>query len=320
MNTSLSPAAGQKIDEALLILREIGLAKAQQNNRSALALLALLGMPPHTDWAQASAPLLGITEIMSWIASQYDIHYAPNTRETVRRQTIHQFAQAGIIFANPDAPARPINSPHTRYQIEPRLLKIARDFGQANWRRRLADYGRKQSKIALIPREREPKLIPLVLPSGTKLDLTAGGQNTPIKQIIENFCPRFTPHGVVVYVGDAGDKLKLFASETFEQLGLRLDKHGKMPDVIVHMQSKNWLVLIEAVTSHGPIDIKRHIELKHIFGLSSAGLVFVTAFENRKSMLRYLSVISWETDVWLADAPDHLIHFNGDRFLGPYTS
>jgi hypothetical protein len=35
-------------------------------------------------------------------------------------------------------------------------------------------------------------------------------------------------------------------------------------------------------------------------------------------MSRYLGEIAWETEVWVADAPSHLIHFNGERFLGPY--
>ena len=105
----------------------------------------------------------------------------------------------------------------------------------------------------------------------------------------------------------------------FEQLGFHIDSHGKMPDVIIDIPDKKWLVLIEAVTSHGPIDIKRHNELKAIFGGGEYGLVFVTAFESRKAMHRYLNDIAWETDVWVSEAPSHLIHFNGHRFLGPYS-
>ena len=124
--------------------------------------------------------------------------------------------------------------------------------------------------------------------------------------------------GKVVYVGDAGEKLNDQEVKYFEQLGIQVDRHGKMPDVIVFMEDKNWLVLIEAVTSHGPINIKRHNELRELFKNSSASLVFVTAFETRKAMLKYLQEIDWETEVWVAESPSHLIHFNGERFLGPY--
>jgi hypothetical protein len=100
---------------------------------------------------------------------------------------------------------------------------------------------------------------------------------------------------------------------------VNVDSHGKMPDVILHFTKKNWLLLVESVTSHGPVDGKRHGELTKLFAGSKAGLVYVTAFPNRSIMSRYLSEIAWETEVWVADAPSHLIHFNGVRFLGPYS-
>ena len=141
-----------------------------------------------------------------------------------------------------------------------------------------------------------------------------------VKDVLEKFCPLHTPGGVVLYVGDAGDKYKLFERKYLSGLGVRVDEHGKMPDVVVHFKAKNWLVLIEAVTSHGPVNIKRHNELKELFKNSTAGLVFVTAFEARKAMVRYLGEIAWETEVWVAESPTHLIHFNGERFLGPYST
>jgi adenine-specific DNA-methyltransferase len=162
-------------------------------------------------------------------------------------------------------------------------------------------------------------MLPVRLPDGRKLKLSAGGQNVLIKKIIEEFCPRFTPGGLVVYVGDTGDKRRHWEVGYLEQLGLTMDEHGKIPDVVVHLPEKNWLVLIEAVTSHGPIGLKRHNELKELFKSANAGLVFVTAFLTRRAMTKYLGEIAWETEVWVSDAPSHIIHFNGERFLGPYN-
>ncbi|MCP6762394.1 MAG: hypothetical protein NHB32_27415 [Fischerella sp. CENA71] len=135
---------------------------------------------------------------------------------------------------------------------------------------------------------------------------------------MESFCPRFTPGGRVLYVGDAGDKFIINETQKFREMGIELDPHGKMPDIVVHCQRKDWLVLIEAVTSHGPVNLKRHNELRQLFQSGHKGLVFVSAFPSRKEMTRYLAEISWETEVWVADQPDHMIHFNGERFLGPY--
>lgn len=97
-----------------------------------------------------------------------------------------------------------------------------------------------------------------------------------------------------------------------------VDGHGKMPDVVVHHVERGWLVLVEAVTSHGPMNPKRVVELRELFASSTAGLVLVTAFEDRATFARYLPDIAWETEVWIAEAPTHLVHFNGERFLGPY--
>lgn len=138
--------------------------------------------------------------------------------------------------------------------------------------------------------------------------------------IIEDFAPRFVPGGVLIYAGDTGEKWGYFDAPLLAGLGVNVDTHGKMPDVVLHYPERHWLLLVESVTSHGPVDGKRHAELARLFAGSSAGLVYVTAFPSRALMTRYLPEIAWETEVWVADAPSHLIHFNGSRFLGPYSA
>jgi hypothetical protein len=122
----------------------------------------------------------------------------------------------------------------------------------------------------------------------------------------------------VIYVGESGEKWAYFDADTLHNLGVVVDEHGKMPDVVIYYSANNWLLLVEAVTSHGPVDAKRRGELARLFQNSRAGLVFVTAFLNRADMAKYISEISWATEVWVADSETHLIHFNGERFLGPY--
>lgn len=311
--------AKKRIEEALNILKILKLPRMQLNDRSALTLLALLDMKADNLWKDASNPMYGITEMMDYFKEHFGITYAPNTRETVRRQTVHQFIQVGLLLVNPDDSERPVNSPHTRYQIEPSALKLIQTYGTEDWDKNLKAYLNSVETLKrLSAKEREMTLLPVKLPNGEKITLSGGGQNVLIKKIIEEFCPRFTPDGVVVYIGDAGDKLRGYELTYLKELGIEMDKHGKMPDVIIHYTQKNWLILVEAVTSHGPIDIKRQNELKELFQESKAGLVFVTAFETRKALVKFLPEIAWETDVWIAEAPSHIIHFNGERFLGPY--
>ena len=256
---------------------------------------------------------------MEFVAKHYKKNWAPNTRETVRRFTLHQFEQAGLVIANPDAPTRPKNSPLYCYQIETHVVTLIRTFGTFEWepslRRYLAD---SQTLAQRYAQAREMRRIPLALGRGKTLRLSPGGQNTLIKKIVEEFCPRFTPGARPVYVGDTGEKWAFFNADYLKGLGVSLEEHGKMPDLVIHFIQENWLVLIEAVTSHGPISPKRLGELKVLFAGSKPGLVFVTAFLNRHGLLKYIHDIAWETEVWVADAPDHMIHFNGERFLGPY--
>ena len=307
------------IEEALQILISLGLSRAQQNERSALCLLALLNLTPDKPWTRAVNPLLGITPIMDWAREHYEKKYAPNTRETVRRQTMHQFVDAGLALYNPDKPDRPVNSPKAVYQIEPAALMLLRTFGKPKWHANLTTYlANRETLVTRYARERVQNRIPVEIAKGKQITLSPGEHSQLIRAIIEDFAPRFAPGSVLVYAGDTGEKWGYFDAALLAGLGVKVDSHGKMPDVVFHFPAKNWLLLVESVTSHGPVDGKRHDELAGLFAGSKAGLVYVTAFPNRVVMSRYLIEIACETEVWVADAPSHLIHFNGERFLGPY--
>ncbi|MDD5451565.1 MAG: BsuBI/PstI family type II restriction endonuclease [Desulfovibrionales bacterium] len=309
------------ITEANQILISLGLPRAQQNERSALCLLALLNLTPKKKWSQAEKPLMGITPIMDWARKHYQKEYAPNTRETVRRQTMHQFVDAGIAVYNPDNPGRPVNSPKAVYQIEPITLDLLRSFGSKKWHDKLTDYlAHRATLAAKYAKEREQNRIPVQIAPGKQITLSPGEHSELIRAIIEDFGSRFAPGGILVYAGDTGDKWGYFDAPLLAELRVDIDSHGKMPDVVLYMKERNWLFLVESVTSHGPVDGKRHAELARLFTGSRAGLVYVTAFPDRATMSRYLGEIAWETEVWVADAPSHLIHFDGARFLGPYDS
>ena len=311
-----------RINDALEILKTIDVPRAQQNVRSALTLLALVDIKPSDEWHSATAPLRRISEMMSYFSANYGIEYAPNTRETVRRQTIHQFWQSGLIVHNPDNPDQAINSPHYCYQIAEHFLEFIRRYGSPEWDQGLTLFriAAGDSLTSLKDTRRSMRMIPVTLPDGSSVSLSSGGQNTLIKSVVEEFCPRFARGGEIVSLGDAGEKLTDSQLLRFQELGIDLDPHEKIPDVVVYLSGRNWLILIEAVTSHGPIDKKRQNELQEVFSKGGAGLVYVTAFQSRQAMTKYLGDISWETDVWLSETPDHLIHFDGERFLGPYSS
>lgn len=317
----MATSEATKLAEALGILSDLGLPRAQRNERSALCLLALLNMRPGRQWSEAEDPLIGITPIMDWAREHYKKDYAPNTRETVRRQTMHQFMEAGIALYNPDDPGRPVNSPKAVYQIEPECLKVLHAVGSAKYQALLKAFLEKRETLAAQnAKHRQMAMVPITIAPGMKVSLSPGDHSELIRGMWEEFGPRFTPGGRLVYAGDTGDKMGYFDKEFLASLGVSVDSHGKMPDVIIYYPARKWLILGEAVTSHGPVDGKRHRELAKLFEDSSAGLVYLSAFPDRRTFTKYSEQISWETEVWIADNPTHLIHFNGSRFLGPHTA
>lgn len=309
-----------RIEEASEILEKLGFDSGRRGSRSAMILLALAQLPTDKPWSQASNPMLGVTQILDWVNDNYYAkRYAPNTRETFRRQTLHQFNAAGLTQYNFDKPDRTVNDKNNNYRISPEALELIKSFGTPQFEAGLKSYlVAAPGLVARYAADREMTRLPVTLPDGSEIKLSAGGQNILIKQMVEEFCPRFTPGGNVLYIGDADVKLSVFDEETLNKLGVEIDHHGKFPDLVVHLPDRNWLVLMEAASTHGPVDAKRHGELKAIFGSSSAGLVYVSCFPDRAIMRRYLSELAWETEAWAADEPSHMIHLNGSRFLGPY--
>ena len=322
----MSPASGKgkprgarKLKEAMTILREMGFGPRQSNEVAGYVLLALLDLGPYDDWTAAQNPLRGITPIIDFVAAKYRLRYAPNTRETIRDEAVKYFVEEGLLVKNPDDPSRPTNSGKTVYQVESTALRLCGALKTPAWAAALKRYRDSREEIKReLSRAREMARIPVHLPSGSKITLSPGGQNPLIKSFIEEFCTRFIPDGVVLYVGDAENKFQHFEADHFKRLGVVIDSAAKMPDVVVYDPKRGWLVIGEAVTSAGVVDGKRRRELKGLFSGFRSGLVFVTAFETRDTMGRFLNQISWETEVWIAEAPDHVVHFDGERFLGPY--
>jgi hypothetical protein len=201
----------KKIAEALELLKILGLPPSQQNPRTALCLLALLNLTSDRSWKEAENPLIGITPIMKWIKDNYQKEYAPNTRETFRRESMHQFVAAGIVLYNPDDPKRPVNSPKTVYQIESITLDLLRSFNTKKWNKKLKEYFSQRQKLSdLYAKKRKLNLIPVKISSKNKISLSPGAHSKLIKAIIEEFAPRFVPGGILIYVGDTGKKWGYF--------------------------------------------------------------------------------------------------------------
>lgn len=147
-----------------------------------------------------------------------------------------------------------------------------------------------------------------------------GEHSDLIGAIIEDFPSRFFPRSTLVHVGGSAYNGIYFDRIRLAGLGVQVDSHGTMPDVVLHDTERGWLVVIDTVTGHGPIDDTRYVELTELFASAGVAIVYVTAFPDRTAIAPYLADIALQTEVWVADEPSHLIHFDGGRLLGPHKN
>ena len=306
-----------KLEEAKLILRALGLPPSQQNDMSALTLLALAGIGPTSKWANARNNSVTVTKgIMAFVAQKYGRIYAPNTRETFRRQVLHQFVEAGIANYNPDDESLPTNSPKAHYALTPRALRTLKAYGTHAWEALVAAFlSEKESLASRYSKRRASQLIPVCLSDGTELQLSPGLHNQLQAAIVTEFAPRFVPGGRLLYLGDTAKKNFYCDELALRDLGITISDHDKLPDVLLLDVKNNRLVFVEAVTSHGPVSPKRVAELDQMFEACKSKRIYVTVFLDITGFRRHLKDIAWETEVWLANIPDHMIHFNGNKFL-----
>lgn len=309
-----------KLEEAKEILKKLGMPKKYYNDRSGYVFLALAGVTEEDSWANASIKSLRIVDMMDFMGKHYGKIYKPNSRETIRKESIHQFVAGAIAVSNEDDDGRATNSPKYSYRLSDELVKVIQSYGTNEWEEKLKDWlDQHKTLVEQYTQLRKIPLIP-VIANGQELVFSPGKHNQLQKAIIEDFAPRFAPGAEVLYVGDTKKKDLIKNRKKLKALGIRITDHDKLPDVVLYVEEKNWIYFIEAVTSVGPISIKRIHEIQSMLEDCNCGIVYVTTFLDmsaKNGFKKFIDQIAWETEIWVADNPDHMIHLNGDRFLGP---
>ena len=302
-----------KLDEAKEILKEIGMPKSQQSDLCAYTLLALLQLEENQEWEKATNKYIRIHDIMEFIKEKYNIVYAENSRETFRKQALHHFRIAAIVEDN----AKPTNSPNYRYRLTIETLDLIKKYKTAKRKNEKEKYLKDHEKlISIYENKRKLTKMPVII-NGEKFEFSTGKHNELQKAIIEEFAPRFAQNSIVLYVGDTKDKDLYKDNELLKKLKISMGEHEKLPDVILYQDDKKWVYFIEAVTSVGPISPKRILEINEMTKKCDLGKIFVTAFIDMKTFKKFAEDLAWETEVWLSEMPDHMIHLNGDKFVGP---
>lgn len=307
-----------KKEQVKLLLTELGAPERIQTSLCCLTLLALAQLRETTEWSLATNEWLRIHDLITFMDEAYNIKYAENSRETIRKQVIHPFRDAAYIEDNGKA----TNSPNYRYRLTEELLQIMQRLDTLTWKKRCAMFRIEHRSLKeKYEDRRRNKELPFIV-NGKVLAFSPGKHNELQKDILEKFLPQFAKGAQCLYVGDCANKELVFDKEKLTALGVDLSQkgvgiHGKLPDVILYSPEKHWLYLIEAVTSVGPITPERRTLFEQMTVDVSAGVIYVTAFPDKRTFRLFVEHLAWDTEVWFSDEPLHMLHLNGDRFIGP---
>lgn len=294
-------------------LTRVGMPTAQQADICVLSILALAGIKPGDSWKNASNEWMRIHDIIQFANCNYGTSYAENSRETFRKQAMHEFRTAALIEDNGSA----TNSPNYRYRLTEEALRVIRTLNSSEANNELEIFLAKHETLKSIYASKKNMALMPVHFDGSVFNFSPGKHNELQKAILEEFAPRFAGYSECLYVGDSTDRDLVNNVSKMEQLGFNINVHNKMPDIILYRADKDWIYFIEAVASGGPISWKRREEIIKMTENVKSGRIFVSAFPDCDTFIKFAKDLAWETEVWLANSPNHMIHLNGNKFIGP---
>lgn len=295
----LTPRRGERVAMALLATANIGS-------------MSKINQPKTID----DGIVMKTRDIINFMNSHFGENISSGSYDDIRRKDLKQLILGSIVMRTNENLAR--NDSTRGYALNHSAAPLFQSYGTENWKQEVDKFVKMHGSVTdLLDRTRDIVRIPITI-QGKTLEFSNGEHNVLQKAIIEEFLPIYGYGAEVLYVGDTADKYLHLAQEKLDGLGFFKLDHGELPDVVAYSESKNWLYLIEAVHSSGPISENRLLELKKLTKNCKADIVHVTAFLDRVAFRTWVKDIAWETEVWIADNPTHLIHFNGDKFMGPY--
>jgi hypothetical protein len=321
--SSKSEPIKKLINEALDILESLGIPIEGQTERSlekmSMSFLALLDVKK--DWKEAKSvgDNYGLTskEVIKYLNENFEDKISVGSYDDVPRRYIRLLLVSDFVLRSGINPSANYNSPIRKYVIPDFIKNLIVFYNTGKWESKLCEFNK--NKIFLreeIKRLRNLTLLPVLLSDGENLVFSPGNHNELQKQIIEIFLPRFGANCKILYVGDGANKSLYKNVEELKSLDFFDISHGMLPDIVAYSKDKNWLFLIEAFYTTGIISEIKFKEFKRNLTNCQAEIIFVTAFLTKEEFRKQMLDIAWETEVWTADNPDHLVHFNGHKFLG----
>ncbi len=324
-----SPAVVTLLNDALFAVEQLGMPLTGLSNRGlerlAMVFVALADIHEPNSWKKAKGydgtRTLRSRDIIDYLNTHFEESLSRGSYDDIRTEELKPLALGCLVVISAGKPNSSRNDPTRAYALPEEVAVVLRKFGQPSWETGVKHFlAGKQTLAQALSHIRPTKTLPVKLPSGVTLEFSPGPHNLLQKAIIEEFLPRYGYGAEVLYVGDAASKYLVRDEARLKALDFFELSHGELPDIVAYSSKRRWLYLIEAVHSSGPVSPLRHLELSRLTARCRADIVYVTAFLDRQTFRKFAADISWETEVWIADAPDHLVHFNGDSFMGPHKT
>ncbi len=293
----------------------------RRKEKMACACLAVAGVTTSLKEARSmmNSVFLRTRDVIAFENEHYGENIAMGSYDDIRRKDLKPLTDLGYVVNSADFDMAATNNPTRGYALSAPFCKLVQSYGTKSWAKTLTLFTETQHKLREeLERKRAAEKVPVTLPSGVNLELSAGEHNILQKRIIEDFLPEFGMGAQVLYVGDTSDKYLYRDEESLKAINFFELEHDELPDIVAYSKEKNLLFLIEAVHSSGPMSESRISALKDLLNDCPANIVFFTAFLDMKEFRKWLTQIAWETEVWIADIPHHLVHFNGCKFLEIY--
>ena len=316
------------IRQALQILCALGIPTDdmtdRQKEKMAMAFLAVGDVRALSGWKKIKDSnkdyALTTREIISYHNANFEENISSGSYDDIRRKDLAKLILSSIVVKS--KPGANNSNPTRGYRINSEYSRIIKNYGQADWFTQVEVFNKMHPTYQdRISTKRDLPKLTVTTPDGKTIQLKDGEHNAIQKLIIEEFLPRFGHGAIVLYCGDSDNKYGLIhEADKLSEIGFTDLKQSILPDVVAYSPEKNWVFLIEAYHTSNPITPQRKLELQQEMGDNADRAVFVTAFENNSVYKNCPEELAWETEVWIATEPEHMIHRNGFRFMGPYST
>lgn len=314
------------IRQSLFIIDQLGIPLEGLSGRAkeklAMALLAAGGIKSQKEWSKIQSANTGYSITTKQCVDFYNTYLEENmskgSYDYVLRDGLKKLLIGGIVERS--KPESNISDATRGYRISAEYARIIGKFGQKDWEKQVEIFNKTHKTYRdRMSQKRDFPKIAVKLADGTEFHLKDGEHNLIQQQVLTEFLPRFGYGAEVLYCGDSDNKYGvIYEKDKLKELGVQDLSQGKLPDIVAYSKEKDWVYLIEAYHTSNPITLERRYELEEIFTDVADKCIYVTAFESNSAYHNCTEELAWETEVWIVTEPDHLMHRNGFRFMGPY--